>query len=165
MKRLLRLSELILVFLTVVSLSNCTMGGGHAGGGGGGGSASVAFKTKISTLGAGQSYQFWVNTKGDQNAGVTFAVSPDSAHGGGTVVNCSAQPCISANYIAPVTPPAGGQVTITATDNNGSGANDTDSFTITAAPGPVVSITPAYFTASAAVSGDSEHFGDSGQFQ
>ncbi len=116
--------------------------------GGGGGKTTLAFNTKISTLGAGQSYQFSINIQHDQHQGASWSLSPSTSQGGGTLVYTSPQPYVQAVYMAPPVPPSGGKVTITVTAANGSGVSDSDTFTITPAPGPVVTVTPVSFSAT-----------------
>jgi hypothetical protein len=127
---------LLSLLVATINFSGC---GALAGALGGGPKTTIAFKNTITTLGAGQAYQFQAVLQHDQGKGATFTLS-----GGGTLVQESSN---FAWYIAPATPPSG-EVSVTATAANGSGVFVTDSFTITAAPGPVVTITPGSFTAS-----------------
>ncbi|HUA14164.1 MAG TPA: hypothetical protein VMG31_02635 [Verrucomicrobiae bacterium] len=91
---------------------------------------------KITTLPAGQYYQFLADVEHDQQNGVTLSLT-----GGGTLVLDTEAQC--AYYIAPPAVPNPSSVTVTVTAANGSGASDSDTFTITPAAGPVVSVTPA----------------------
>jgi len=100
----------------------------------------VQITNKISSLPAGQTYQFTANVEHDQQKGVTVSLT-----GAGTLVLNSD----SATYLAPPAPSTPNSVTVTVTAANGSGVSDSDTFTITAATGPVVSITPVQPTASA----------------
>jgi hypothetical protein len=101
---------------------------------------TIAITNKISTLAAGDSYEFAVSEDHDQGAGFTVKLN-----GQGTLV----QNGFSAFYLAPSSPPMPDSVTVTVKAANGSGVSDSDTFTITAAPGPVVSISPATFSATA----------------
>jgi hypothetical protein len=122
----------ILRLATAVTLAGC-----------GGKTATVTISNKITSLPAGQFYKFDVALQHTQGLGATWALN-----GQGTLVS----PPESKNkaiYIAPPTPPVPNSVTVTATAANGSGVSDSDTFTITGAPGPIVSISPASFTAAA----------------
>jgi hypothetical protein len=110
---------------------------------GGGKQTIVQITNKITSLPAGQIYQFMANVEHNQHMGVTVTLT-----GAGTLVVDSATS--SAYYIAPASVPSPNSVTVTVTAGNGSGASDSDTFTITPAAGPVVSILPASFTVSAA---------------
>ena len=102
----------------------------------------VQITNKITSLPAGQFYQFMAFVQHNQHSGVTVTLT-----GAGALVLDSENQ--SAYYIAPPAPPNPNSVTVTVTAGNGSGASDSDTFTITAAAGPVVSITPAAPTVSA----------------
>ena len=109
---------------------------------GGGQKTIVQITNKITSLPAGQFYQFTASVQHNQHSGVTVTLT-----GAGTLVLDSETQ--SAYYIAPPAPPNPNSVTVTVTAGNGSGVSDSDTFTITAAAGPVVSITPAAPTVSA----------------
>jgi len=128
--------KVVLILLLVnISLSGCGFFGG-------GKKTIVQITNKITSLPAGQFYQFMANVQHDQGQGVTVSLT-----GQGTLVlDTQTQ---SAYYIAPPAPPNPNSVTVSVTAGNGSGVSDSDTFTITAAPGPVVSITPAAPTVSA----------------
>ncbi|HXY08722.1 MAG TPA: hypothetical protein VEI52_12855 [Terriglobales bacterium] len=126
---------LLTLLLVNMTLSGCGIFGG-------GKKTIVQITNKITSLPAGQVYQFMANVQHDQQKGVTV-----SLNGAGTLVlDTSTQ---SAFYIAPPAPPNPNSVTVTVTAGNGSGVSDSDTFTITPAAGPVVSITPATPTVSA----------------
>jgi len=110
---------------------------------GGGKKTIVQITNKITSLGAGQTYQFTANIQHDQQKGVTVSLTPTS--GGGTLVLTPP----TATYLAPPIPPSPNSVTVTVTAANGSGVSDSDTFSITAATGPVVTITPVQPTATA----------------
>jgi hypothetical protein len=55
----------------------------------------------------------------------------------------------SATYLAPPVPPSPNSVTVTVNAANGSGVSDSDTFMISAAAGPVVSISPTTFMVTA----------------
>ena len=99
----------------------------------------VQITDKITTLPAGQFYQFTANVEHSHGHGVTVSLT-----GGGTLVIDSQSQC--AYYVAPPAPPSPNSVTVTVTVGS---VSDSDTFTITAATGPVVSITPAAPTVSA----------------
>ena len=124
----------VLGFLSALSL---TLACGAAGGTG---PTTLSITNKISTLGAGQHYEFEIAEDHDHGAGFTLHLS-----GAGTLAPTGT----SATYIAPSVPPTPNSVTVTATAANGSGASDFDTFTITAAPGAVISIAPSTFTVTA----------------
>ena len=127
----------LVCFLLAVSVSlGCSSVAGLAGAP----DTTVAITNKISTLGAGQSYQFTIDIAHDQGAGFTPSLS-----GQGTLVQNGPY----AVYIAPSAPPSPNSVTVTITAANGSGVSDSDTFSITAASGPVVSISPGAFAAMA----------------
>jgi hypothetical protein len=107
---------------------------------GGGKSTIVQITNKITSLPAGQTYQFTANVQHDQKAGVTLSLT-----GAGTLVLTGT----TATYLAPPAPPSPNSVTVTVTAANGSGVSDSDTFTIAPATGPVVSITPTQPTATA----------------
>jgi hypothetical protein len=125
-----RLRIILTLLLASLTLPGC----------GSGKSTIVQITNKITTLPAGQAYVFTADVQHDQKAGVTLSLS-----GAGTLVLTGD----TATYVAPPAPPTPNSVTVTVTAANGSGASDSDSFTISAAAGPVVSITPATFTVSA----------------
>jgi hypothetical protein len=110
------------------------------GGIGSSGPTTLTITNKISSLGAGKTYEFDIAEDHDQGAGFTLHLS-----GAGTLVPTG----LSATYIAPSVPPNPNSITVTATAANGSGASDFDTFTITAAPGAVISISPGTFTVTA----------------
>lgn len=105
----------------------------------GGKTTTVQITDKITSLPAGQTYQFTGEAQHDQKAGVTVSLK-----GAGTLVLTGT----TATYLAPPAPPTPNSVTVTVTAANGSGASDSDTFTITPAAGPVVSITPTQPTVS-----------------
>lgn len=123
------LSISVVVFL--LALAGC-------GGGGGGKTTIVQITNKITSLPAGQTYQFTANVQHTHHTGVTVSLS-----GAGTLVLLSD----SAIYLAPPAPPSPNSVTVSVTAN---GVSDSDTFTITAAAGPVVSISPTQPTVSVA---------------
>ncbi len=100
----------------------------------------VMITNKISSLPAGQTYDFMANVEHDQQKGVTLSLT-----GQGTLVLNGTLGV----YLAPPAPPNPNSVTVTVTAANGSGVSDSDTFTITPAAGPVVSITPTQPTVSA----------------
>lgn len=106
---------------------------------GSGKSTIVQITNKITTLPAGQTYQFTANVQHDQQKGVTLSLT-----GAGTLILNET----SATYLAPPAPPTPNSVTITVTAGNGSGVSDSDTFTITPASGPVVSVSPTEPTVS-----------------
>jgi len=106
----------------------------------GGKTTIVQITNKITSLPAGQVYQFTANVQHDQKMGVTVSLS-----GAGTLLLTGP----TATYIAPPAPPNPNSVTVTVTAANGSGVSDSDTFTITPAAGPVVSIAPTTFTVTA----------------
>ena len=93
----------------------------------------VQISNKITSLPAGQTYVFTANIEHDQQMGVTLSLV-----GSGTLVLTGD----SATYLAPPAPPTPNSVTVKVTAANGSGVSDSCTFTITAAAGPVVSISP-----------------------
>jgi len=97
----------------------------------GGKTTIVQITDKITSLPAGQTYQFTANVQHDQQKGVTVSLT-----GAGTLVLMGSY----AVYLAPPAPPSPNSVTVTVTAANGSGVSDSDTFTITPAAGPVVSI-------------------------
>jgi hypothetical protein len=100
---------------------------------GGGKTTIVQITNKITSLPAGQTYQFTANVEHDQKRGVTLSLT-----GAGTLVLTGT----TATYLAPPAPPTPNSVTVTVTAANGSGVSDSDTFKITPAAGPVVSISP-----------------------
>ncbi len=106
----------------------------------GGAKTTVQITNKITTLAAGARYDFNVDIEHDQGAGFTVSLS-----GAGTVANTGP----TATYVAPAAPPAPNSVTVTVTAANGSGVSDSDTFSIVAAAGPVVTISPGSFNARA----------------
>jgi hypothetical protein len=106
---------------------------------GGGKSTIVQITNKIASLPAGQTYQFTANVQHDQKQGVTLSLT-----GAGTLVLTGT----TATYLAPPAPPTPNSVTVKVTAANGSGVSDSDTFTITRATGPVVSISPTQPTVS-----------------
>jgi hypothetical protein len=118
------LNSVVLCIAFLLALAGC---------GGGGKSTIVQITNKITTLAAGQTYQFSANVQHDQKQGVTLSLT-----GAGTLVLNET----TATYLAPPAPPTPNSVTVTVTAANGSGASDSDTFTITAAAGPVISISP-----------------------
>jgi hypothetical protein len=104
-----------------------------AGCGGGNKPTIVQITNKISSLPAGQTYQFTANVEHTQKMGVTVSLT-----GAGTLVENGT----TVIYLAPPAPPSPNTVTVTVTAANGSGVSDSDTFSITAATGPVVSISP-----------------------
>ena len=101
---------------------------------------TLTITNKITTLPAGQSHDFDIAEDHDQGAGFTLNLT-----GQGTLV----QNGPGATYIAPSSPPSPNSITVTATAANGSGVSDSDTFSISAAGGPVVSISPSTFGATA----------------
>lgn len=102
-----------------------------------GGSAQpiIAISNKISSLPAGASYEFNLVEGRDQE----FEVRVE---GQGTIVSSG----LTATYIAPPEVPSPASVTVFVTPINPKGVSDSDTFTITRASGPVVSISPAAFS-------------------
>jgi hypothetical protein len=100
----------------------------------------VQITNKITSLPAGQTYQFTATVEHTQKMGVTLSLT-----GAGTLVLTGE----SATYLAPPAPPTPNSVTVKLTAANGSGVSDSDTFTITPAAGPVVSISPTQPTVSA----------------
>lgn len=128
----------IVVFILVagvVATVGCTSSGGLTGG-----EPTIRITNKITTLPAGQSHAFDVAQHPDSGAG--FAVS---LSGQGTVAPAGQ----TVTYLAPSAPPTPDSVTVIATAANGSGLSDSNTFRITPAAGPVVSIAPASFSATA----------------
>lgn len=99
----------------------------------------VQITNKITSLPAGQTYQFTANVQHAQKKGVTLSLT-----GAGTLILSGE----TATYLAPPAPPTPNSVTVTVTAANGSGVSDSDTFTITSAAGPVVSISPTQPTVS-----------------
>ena len=130
---MLRLRILLSLLLVNFTLSGCGILGGKT--------TIVQITNKITSLPAGQTYQFTANIQHDQKMGVTLSLT-----GAGTLVQTGS----TATYLAPPAPPTPNSVTVTVTAANGSGVSDSDTFTITPAAGPVVSITPTTPTATAA---------------
>jgi len=126
----LLLSALVLSIGLLLTLAGC---------GGGGKATIVQITDKITSLPAGQTYQFTANVEHDQKMGVTVSLT-----GAGTLVLLGT----TATYLAPPAPPTPDSVTVTVTAANGSGVSDSDTFTITPAAGPVVSISPTQPTVS-----------------
>ena len=122
---MLRLRIVVALLLASLTLSGC----------GGGKTTIVQITNKITSLPAGQTYQFTANVQHDQKAGVTLSLS-----GAGTLVLTGS----TATYLAPPAPPTPNSVTVTVTAANGSGVSDSDTFSITPATGPVVSISPTH---------------------
>jgi hypothetical protein len=102
-------------------------------------STIVQITNKITSLPAGQTYQFTANVQHDQKMGVNLSLT-----GAGTLVLTGD----TATYLAPPAPPTPNSVTVSVTAANGSGVSDSDTFTISAATGPVVSIAPIQPTVS-----------------
>jgi len=127
-----RIVLLVLVLAVSLGLPGCGFFGGKT--------TIVQITNKITSLPAGQVYQFTANVQHDQKKGVTLSLS-----GAGTLVLTGS----TATYIAPPAPPTPNSVTVTVTAANGSGVSDSDTFTITPAAGPVVSIVPTTFTVTA----------------
>ncbi|HSE66464.1 MAG TPA: hypothetical protein VLB12_05740 [Gemmatimonadales bacterium] len=129
---------LVACLLPIFALSaGCNAAGSLVGGGS---KTTIAITNKISSLSAGQSYQFDIAEDHDGGAGFTTSLT-----GQGTLVETG----LSATYIAPSVPPSPNSVTVKVTAANGSGVSDSDTFTITGASGPVVTISPATFNAQA----------------
>ena len=99
----------------------------------------LQINNKITSLPAGQTYQFTANVQHDQQMGVTLSLT-----GAGTVVLTGE----TATYLAPPVPPTPNTVTVKVTAANGSGVSDSCTFTITPAAGPVVSVLPSQPTVS-----------------
>ena len=99
----------------------------------------VQINNKITSLPAGQTYVFTANVQHDQQKGVTLSLS-----GAGTLVLTGS----TAVYLAPPAPPTPNSVTVTVTAANGSNVSDSDTFSITPAAGPVVSVSPIQPTVS-----------------
>lgn len=129
---MLRHTSGLVLLLTILTLSGC-----------GGKSTTVQITDKITTMPAGQVYVFTATMQHDQKEGATVSLT-----GAGTLMLTGD----TATYIAPPAPPTPNSVTVTVTAANGSGASDSDTFTISAATGPVVSITPS--TNSVTAGGD-----------
>lgn len=127
---MLRSINVLVLLLAMLTISAC----------GGGKTTVVQITNKITTLPAGQTYQFTANVEHTQKMGVTLSLT-----GAGTLVQTDS----TATYLAPPAPPTPNSVTVTVTAANGSGVSDSDTFTITAANGPVVSISPATLTVTA----------------
>lgn len=105
----------------------------------GGKTTIVQITDKITSLPAGQAYVFTANVEHDQQTGVTLSLT-----GAGILVLTGD----TATYLAPPSIPNPSSVTVKVTAGNGSGVSDSDTFTITAAGGPVVSISPIQSTVS-----------------
>lgn len=129
---MLRLRVCLTLLLVNLTLSGCGILGGKT--------TIVQITNKITSLPAGQPYQFMANVQHDQMKGVTLSLT-----GAGTLVLNGA----TAIYLAPPAPPTPNSVTVTVTAGNGSGVKDSDTFSITAAAGPVVSILPTTPTVTA----------------
>jgi hypothetical protein len=129
---MLRLRIGLTLLLVNLTLSGCGILGGKT--------TVVQITNKITSLPAGQTYQFMANVQHDQMKGVTL-----SLNGAGTLVLNGA----TAIYLAPPAPPTPNSVTVTVTAGNGSGVSDSDTFSITAAAWPVVSISPTTPTVTA----------------
>jgi hypothetical protein len=121
-------------FVLVLAAAGC--GGGVAGADS---PETVTITNKIATLPAGQSYMFLIDVAHDHGAG--FSVTLD---GEGTLTRNG----MAAIYIAPPRIPALNSITVNAFAANDPTIGDSVTFSITAAAGPVVSISPASFTAS-----------------
>lgn len=118
----------------LIVLSILTVGCGASGK-----STVVQITNKITSLPAGQTYQFTATVQHDQKMGVTVSLT-----GAGTLVLNGT----SAIYLAPPTPLTPNSVTVTVAAENGSGVSDSDTFTISPAAGSVVSISPTQPTVS-----------------
>jgi len=130
---MLRLRNCLALLLAILTVPGCgVLGGGKT--------TIVQITNKITSLPAGQTYQFTANVQHDQQMGVTLSLS-----GKGTLVLTGS----TGTYLAPPAPPTPNSVTVTVTAANGSGVSDSDTFTITPAAGPVVSISPTTPTATA----------------
>src|SRR5208337_2048182 len=123
---MLRFRSALALLLASLTISGCGIGGK---------STIVQITNKITSLPAGQTYQFTANVQHDQKTGVTLSLS-----GAGTLVLTGS----TATYLAPPAPPTPNSVTVTVTAANGSGVSDSDTFSITPATGPVVSISPTH---------------------
>ncbi len=129
--------------LTVIAAAGCGVVEGSP-------PTTLALRSKISTLPAGGDQYFELDAQHTAGSGISWTISPDTAHGGGLLALPPAQPFVTAHYIAPPTPPKNDQgvvvpVTLAVECN---GISDTDTITITPAAGPVLTITPASFSAS-----------------
>ena len=130
---MLRLRRFLALLLATLTVPGCgVLGGGKT--------TIVQITNKITTLPAGQTYQFTANVQHTQKMGVTLSLS-----GAGTLVLTGS----TATYLAPPAPPTPNSVTVTVTAANGSGVSDSDTFSITPAAGPVVSISQTTPTATA----------------
>jgi hypothetical protein len=129
--------NILLVLLVALSSVLTACGGGILGSLVGAPKTTLTITNKITSLPAGQTYQFNIDEQHDQNTGFTLKLT-----GLGTLL----QNGFAATYIAPASPPSPNTVTVTVTAANGSGVSDSDSFTIAAATSPVVSISPSTFT-------------------
>lgn len=128
-----RLTSFLVLLFSTLTVPGCgVLGGGKT--------TIVQITNKITSLPAGQTYQFTANVQHDQQMGVTLSLS-----GAGTLVLTGA----TATYLAPPAPPTPNSVTVTVTAANGSGVSDSDTFTITPAAGPVVSISQTTPTVTA----------------
>lgn len=127
---MLRLRIVLMLLLASLTLSAC----------GSGKPTIVQITNKITSLPAGQTYQFTANVQHTQKKGVTLSLT-----GAGTLVLMGQ----TAMYLAPPAPPTPNSVTITVTAANGSGVSDSDTFTISVAAGPVVSVTPTTLAVTA----------------
>jgi hypothetical protein len=130
---MLRLRCFLALLLASLTLSGCGILGGSK-------TTIVQITNKITSLPAGQTYQFMANVQHDQKMGVTLSLTGE----GTLVLNGS-----TAVYLAPPAPPTPNSVTVTVTAANGSGVSDSDTFSISPATGPVVSITPPTLTVTA----------------
>ncbi len=127
---MLRLRIFLVLLLASLTISGC----------GSGKTTIVQITNKVTSLPAGQTYQFDASVQHDQKMGVTLSLT-----GAGTLVLNNT----TAMYLSPPAPPTPNSVTVTVTASNGSGASDSDTFSISPATGPVVSITPAAPTVTA----------------
>lgn len=130
---MLRLRTVLAFLLASLTLSGC-------GALGGGKTTIVQITDKITSLPAGQTYQFTANVQHDQQMGVTLSLTGE----GTFVLNGT-----TAIYLAPPAPPTPNSVTVTVTAANGSRVSDSDTFSISPAAGPVVSTTPTTLTVTA----------------
>jgi len=128
-RSLARIRGAVVVIVLLVLVAGCKLGK----------TTIVQITNKITSLPAGQTYQFTANVEHDQQMGVNLSLT-----GAGTLVLTGE----TATYLAPPAPPTPNSVTVTVTAANGSGVSDSDTFTITAAAGPVVSISPTQPTVS-----------------
>jgi hypothetical protein len=103
-------------------------------------STIVQITDKITSLPAGQTYTFTANIEHNHQQGVKVSLT-----GAGTLVETND----TGIYLAPPTPPTPSSVTVTVTAGGGS-VSDSDTFSITPAAGPVVSIAPVQPSVSVA---------------